>query len=152
MDGAVDTPATCAVYRRRRPERTALYRAVQGHLETYLALARAEDNEGGGVPGYMEREFRRYLECGILAHGFARARCGEYGQDFLIAFSCKGPGWLRPGRSRRQPEQIPSRARPAPQNKQEAGSRACKIESIAEGRRTDRSVEEWRSIGQRIYA
>ena len=23
-------------------------------------------------------------------HGFARARCGECGHDFLIAFSCKG--------------------------------------------------------------
>jgi hypothetical protein len=41
------------------------------------------------VPAYVEREFRRYLECGILAHGFARARCGH---DFLIAFSCKGRG------------------------------------------------------------
>ncbi|MCC7328002.1 MAG: transposase zinc-binding domain-containing protein, partial [Burkholderiales bacterium] len=38
----------------------------------------------------MEREFRRYLDCGILAHGFARARCGNCGHDFLIAFSCKG--------------------------------------------------------------
>jgi len=36
----------------------------------------------------MEREFRRNLECGILAHGFARARCGQCGHDFLIAFSC----------------------------------------------------------------
>jgi len=39
MDLAVETPARCTVYR-RRPERTTLYRAVQGHLETYLALAR----------------------------------------------------------------------------------------------------------------
>lgn len=31
-----------------------------------------------------------YLECGILAHGLARARCGQCGRDFLIAFSCKG--------------------------------------------------------------
>jgi hypothetical protein len=35
-------------------------------------------------------EFRRYLESGILSHGFARARCGDCGHDFLIAFSCKG--------------------------------------------------------------
>jgi hypothetical protein len=40
----------------------------------------------------VEREFRRYLECGILAHGFARARCGQCGHDILIAFSCKGRG------------------------------------------------------------
>jgi len=23
----------------------------------------------------VEREFARYLECGVLAHGFARVRC-----------------------------------------------------------------------------
>jgi hypothetical protein len=78
------------VYRRRRPERTPLYRAVQAHLETYLALARDGHDDGGGVPRHVEGAFRRYLECGILAHGFARARCGECGHDFLIAFSCKG--------------------------------------------------------------
>jgi hypothetical protein len=88
MDAAADTPGACAVYRRRRPEQTPLYRTVQGHLETYLALA--QEAQGGGVLPYVEGEFRRYLECGILAHGFARARCGECGHDFLIAFSCKG--------------------------------------------------------------
>jgi hypothetical protein len=31
-----------------------------------------------------------HLECGILAQGFARVRCGGCGHDFLIAFSCKG--------------------------------------------------------------
>jgi len=92
MDAAVDPRGTCAVYRRRRPERTPLYQSVQGHLETYLALAREGHTDGDGVPPYVEREFRRYLECGILAHGFARARCGECGHDFLIAFSCKGRG------------------------------------------------------------
>ena len=69
MDLAVETPARCTVYRRRRPEHTPLYRAVQGHLETYLALAREGHNDGDGVPQYVEGEFRRYLECGILAHG-----------------------------------------------------------------------------------
>ena len=65
MATAVDTPGACAVYR-RRPERTPLYRAVQGHLQAYLALA--EEAQGEGVPPYVEREFRCYLECGILAH------------------------------------------------------------------------------------
>jgi hypothetical protein len=63
---------------------------VRAHLETYLELARQEHDDGGGVAQHVEGEFRRYLECGILAHGFARARCGECGHDFLIAFSCKG--------------------------------------------------------------
>ena len=66
-----------------------LYRTVQGHLATWLELTR-DSASGTSVPAYVEREFRRYLECGVLAHGFSRARCGACGHDFLIAFSCKG--------------------------------------------------------------
>jgi len=44
------------------------------------------------IPAWVEEEFRRYLTCGILAHGFARARCPACGHDFLVAFSCKGRG------------------------------------------------------------
>ena len=44
------------------------------------------------MPGYVERDLRKYLECGIVAHGFARARCEKCGQDFLVAYSCKGRG------------------------------------------------------------
>ncbi|MCE7939927.1 MAG: IS91 family transposase [Chloroflexi bacterium CFX6] len=65
---------------------------VQQHLETWLARCRDGHDDEWSVPAYVEREFRRYLECGILAHGFARARCGQCGHDFLIAFSCKGRG------------------------------------------------------------
>ena len=35
---------------------------------------------------------QKYLECGIFAYGFALARCGDGGHDFLVAFSCKGRG------------------------------------------------------------
>ena len=62
------------------------------HLEPYLAFAREADWGGHAVPAYAEREFRRYLECGILSGGFARARCGECGHDVLVAFSCRGRG------------------------------------------------------------
>jgi hypothetical protein len=69
-----------------------LYRCVQGHLETCLAQYCDGHDDEWSVPEYVEREFRRYLEGGVLAHGFARARCGQCGHDFLIAFSCKGRG------------------------------------------------------------
>jgi len=104
MDAAVDLAATCRVYRRRRPERAPLYHTVQKHLETYLARAREGHDQCGGVPQYVEGEFRRYLECGILARGFARARCGECGHDFLIAFSCKGRGVCPSCNARRMAE------------------------------------------------
>lgn len=93
-----------APYRRRHPETTALYQVVQQHLETYLALAGEEDRAGQPVPAYVEREFRRYLQCGILAYGFARARCPDCGHDFLVAFSCKGRGLCPSCNARRMAE------------------------------------------------
>ncbi len=93
-----------AVYGRRHPEQTVLYRLVQEHLETYLALAREGDGDGPWVPASAEREFRRYLECGILAYGFARARCPACGQDFLVAFSGKGRGICPSCNARRMAE------------------------------------------------
>jgi hypothetical protein len=81
-----------APYRHRRPADTVLYRVVQNHLETFLARW-GESGQEGRVSAQAERELRRYLECGILAHGFARARCDACGHDFLIAFSQR-PGGL----------------------------------------------------------
>jgi hypothetical protein len=40
----------------------------------------------------LSREFCRYLECRILAHGFARARCGGCRHDLPAAFSYQGMG------------------------------------------------------------
>ncbi|RKG99039.1 hypothetical protein D7V97_32235 [Corallococcus sp. CA053C] len=47
---------------------------------------------GRGLPRYVERDFARYLECGVLAHGFARVRCESCKDERLVAFSCKGRG------------------------------------------------------------
>ena len=88
-------------YRPRHPSQSVLYRCVQDHLETWLAQYRDSHDDEWSVPEYVEREFRRYLDCGILAHGFARARCGQCGHDFLIAFSCKGRGVCPSCNSRR---------------------------------------------------
>ena len=79
-------------YRRRRPQATTLHRIVREHLETYLTLANEDDPRGDGVPDHVEKEFRSYLTCGVLANGFARARCSSCGYEFLVAFSCKGRG------------------------------------------------------------
>ena len=73
-------------YQRRRPEKTLWYHTVQTHFETWLALSTGPCDDS--PPGYIEQAFRRYLDCGILANGFARAHCDECGHDFLIAFSC----------------------------------------------------------------
>jgi len=84
-----------ARYRPHRLSESVLYRCAQEHLETWLAQCRDGHDDEWSVPEHVERGFRRYLDCGNLTHGFARARCGECGHDFLIAFSCKGRG-VRP--------------------------------------------------------
>ncbi len=85
-------PICGPVYKRRRPTLTPLYPLVQHHLESFLTQAAEADPMADGVPSWVERDFRAYLRCGILAHGFARARCSGCGYDFLVAFSCKGRG------------------------------------------------------------
>jgi hypothetical protein len=49
-------------YRPRQPEQTVLYQALVENLETFLARERREDCH---VPRFIEREFRKFLECGI---------------------------------------------------------------------------------------
>ncbi len=72
------------IYRRRRPERTLAWQTVQGWLATWIAYHDEADAES--VPAYVQRELSAYLECGILAHGFARARCPDCTAEFLVAF------------------------------------------------------------------
>jgi hypothetical protein len=70
---------------------TTLYRLVQQHAATFFA--QAEDAAGADLPQFVKDEFDAFLECGILAHGFLRLRCGDCGHDKLVAFSCKRRGF-----------------------------------------------------------
>jgi hypothetical protein len=36
---------------------------------------------------YVRQAFLKYLECGIFAHGFARAWCDDCDQDYFVAYS-----------------------------------------------------------------
>jgi hypothetical protein len=83
-------PAASKRYQRHEPEATPLYKIVAEHLETFLAEAR--ETHERALPQYVERELREYLKCGILAHGFLRARCRSCGKDLLVALSCKKRG------------------------------------------------------------
>lgn len=78
---------TARAYVRRLPEEGVLHRVLRKHLETFLAEARARGG-GEGLPGFVERELREFLSCGILASGFARFCCDGCGNEILVAFSC----------------------------------------------------------------
>ncbi len=78
------------------------------HYETWLDLASAVHFDGQGdhhsPKPFVRKAFEKYLECGIFAHGFARARCDDCGHDFLVAFSCKGRGVCPSCNTRRMAE------------------------------------------------
>src|SRR6266545_7233173 len=85
--GAASSPL--GGYRRREPEKTLLHQVIRERLEPFLAAAREGSAHGRGLPTFVERELRAYLDCGILARGFARVRCPDCGFERLVAFSCK---------------------------------------------------------------
>ena len=45
------------------------------------------------MPSFVEREFRKFLACGLLCHGFVRVRCTACGDDRIVAFSCQRRGF-----------------------------------------------------------
>ena len=71
--------AKAKLYNPRHPERTLLYQTIAEHFETWHALASAGQFDGQGdhhtPKPFVRQAFRKYLECGIFAHGFARAWC-----------------------------------------------------------------------------
>ena len=50
----------------RNPADGFLYNVVAEHLETFLARQRRRERI---VPRFVERELRKFLDCGILARG-----------------------------------------------------------------------------------
>ena len=85
-------------YSKRRPETTVLYRVVQEHFATFVAM---HDQSERPLPPYVLSEFASFIKCGILAHGFCRVYCAHCGYDRLVAFSCKKRGFCSPCISRR---------------------------------------------------
>ncbi|MBC7941221.1 MAG: transposase zinc-binding domain-containing protein [Chitinophagaceae bacterium] len=61
------------------------------HAATFFE--QAEATAGADLPQFVKDEFDAFQECGILAHGFMRLRCGDCGHDKLVAFSCKRRGF-----------------------------------------------------------
>ena len=60
--------------------------------EVRLAAGPALHADGWRLPKFVEQEFRDFLTCGVLTHGFARLRCIDCAFERLVPFSCKGRG------------------------------------------------------------
>jgi hypothetical protein len=101
MLAAHHTSTAARGYARRQPETTVLYRVVRDHLPTLLDQARDRSEHGFGYPRFVEREFEKFLACGLLCHGFVRVRYDDCAEERLVAFSCKTRGFCPSCTSRR---------------------------------------------------
>jgi len=76
------TPASSARRGSLRPdvEASVLHRVVRENLATLLR----ECAEAGGLPRFVEKDFERYLSCGVLARGFTRVVCRLCRKERLV--------------------------------------------------------------------
>lgn len=85
----------------RRPETPELYEAVRSSASSFCAWV---ESAGSEVPGYVRTELEGFVRCGVPAYGFARVHCRTCGDDFVVAFSCKGRGFCPSCGARRMTE------------------------------------------------
>jgi hypothetical protein len=71
-------------YAPRSPTTGVLYGVVRTHWSELAATVR-ERTDGVGLPSFVISEFRKFLRCGVLAHGFARIRCGDCAFERLVS-------------------------------------------------------------------
>jgi hypothetical protein len=90
-------------YQPRHAEAGVLHGVIREHLDEFMRAA-ADRADGAGLPEFIAREFREFLTCGVLAHGFARVRCERCAFEHLLPFSCKGRGFCPSCGGRRMTE------------------------------------------------
>ena len=73
-------------YQPRHAEAGVVHGVIREHLDDVLRAA-ANRADGAGLPESIAREFREFLTCGVLAHGFARVRCERCAFGHLLPFS-----------------------------------------------------------------
>jgi hypothetical protein len=81
-------------YQPRHAEAGVLHGVIRNHVDDFL-LATADRADGARLPEFITQEFREFLTCGVLAHGFARVRCERCALEGLVPFSCKAGGSVR---------------------------------------------------------
>ncbi|MBK9440357.1 MAG: hypothetical protein IPN53_03205 [Comamonadaceae bacterium] len=87
-----------------------LYRTVNENFAAWLELASVDQFGGQGdhrTPSASFRQaIRKHHECGICAHGFARARSDDCGHECFVAFSRKCWVFVSCNRAQERPKLI----------------------------------------------
>ena len=79
-----------AAYRARPPRATPLYRLFDAHFDEGKGQwEERSERRFGFWRGFVDEQVLRYLDCGLYENGFARIRCPDCAEEYLLAFSCK---------------------------------------------------------------
>jgi len=77
-------------YRSRKPQYSPYYRCIEDNYEEFERIYDTKYKEKYGYfRQVISKVIFQYLDCGILANGFARVKCRNCKHEFLLAFSCK---------------------------------------------------------------
>jgi hypothetical protein len=76
-------------YQPRHAETSVLHGVVRDHVDDFLRAA-ADRADGACLPEFIAWEFREFLTCGVLAHGFARVRCERCAFEHLLLYVLAG--------------------------------------------------------------
>jgi len=90
--GSTSKPPGDFAYQRHNPEETDLYKIIEQNLPPFQSHL---SNADISLPSFVHDEFRSYLRCGLLEHGFLRVKCNGCRFEHLVAFSCKLRGFCR---------------------------------------------------------
>jgi hypothetical protein len=94
-----------SLYKPRNPRKTPLWQILTRYFDEFLSAYEDRFQERYGyLSPYVEKVVRRYLRCGIPDFGFARIRCPDCGNEYLLAFSCKCRSFCPSCQKRRQLE------------------------------------------------
>ena len=69
-----------------------LYGVIRDRVDDFRRAA-SDRADGAGLPEFIAREFRKFLTCGVPAHGYARVRGEQCAFEHLPAFFGKGRGF-----------------------------------------------------------
>jgi len=79
-----------AAYRARSPRATPLYRLIEGHFDEVRGQWEERfERRYGFWRDFVDEQVLQYLDCGLFENGFARIRCPDCAEEYLLAFSCK---------------------------------------------------------------
>lgn len=86
----MDVRAIKGVYNPRKPRSSPLFALLDKYWDRFVrSYGEVFECKFGPMRRIVEQTGDKFLKCGILDFGFARIRCPDCGDEFLVGYSCK---------------------------------------------------------------